>query len=327
MEITTAQNHYHPGDTIKGALRVELLRPIKARAVEVRLLGTESATFGSGEDARTEKETIVDQAAVVWEGSAQGVLEAGMSAFPFSFALPQEALPTLNSGALHRFSVPDWAVEKGIHKTLFGLSSDIKYVLSARIDRPLAYRERKEVEVLVRPNPFPHVQARHLACGFVHSSGNVRARVEIDACSITRGDAITGRIEFWKHPMAKVRGVTASLNFQVLASASRFRNTFGAMTKVSQCTDAIHFPVDPAGEYFTWEFKLRSAEKVPVTISGKLIKARWLVDVQVDLPIARDPHVRVPVIVLPATATVEAPVEGKVLEIRNDRLEMKAKAL
>ena len=322
MQITT-ENHHHPGDTIKGDVRVDLPRAIKANRVEVRLLGLESATFGSSEDAHTEKETIVDETTVVWEGGAGGVLGPGISTFPFSFTLPPNALPTLASHSVYGLTMPEWAAEKGVRKTINDLAGTIKYVISARIDRPLALHEKTEVELLVRPFPFPHVQARHLACDYVHPSNNVKVRVEIDACSIARGDAFTGRIAFWKHPMSKVRGVTATLEFQSMASASRFRNSPSSKNTTFQYTDAVHFPVDWAGENYTWEFKLRTMNKLPVTVSGKLVKTRWLVDVQVDVPMARDPHVRIPVIVLPATATIEAPVLGKVYKVNNGRLELK----
>ncbi len=324
MQITT-DNHYHPGDNIKGDVRIELPRAIKARKVEVRLLGLESATFGDSDSGHTETETIVDETIVVWEGGAGGMLGPGISTFPFSFTLPNVALPTLAVKSIDRLTMPEWAVEKGIRKTINDLAGTIKYELIARIDKPLALLPEKTVlELLVRPYPFPHVQARHLACDYVHPSKNVKVRVEIDACSIARGDAFTGRIEFWKHPMVKVRGVAATLEFQSIASASRFKDSLSSKNTTFQYTDAVHFPVDWAGENYTWEFKLKTMDKLPVTVSGKLLKTRWLLDLQVDMPMARDPHVRIPVIVLPATATIEAPVQGKVYKVNNDRLELKA---
>ncbi len=322
MQITT-ENHYHPGDTIKGAVRIELPRAIKAKKVEVRLLGLESAIFGSGDSTRRETENVVDETIVMWEGGVGGVLGSGISTFPFSFTLPEKALPTLNSQSVYGLTMPEWAAEKGIRKTIINLAGTIEYVLSARIDKPLTLPEKAELVLLVRPFPFPHVLARHLACDYDHPSNNVKIRVEVDACSIARGDAFTGRIVFWKHPMSKVRGVTATLEFQSMASASRFRNQVSSNDMAVQCTDAVFFPVDWARESYTWEFKLKTMNKLPVTVSGKLVKTRWLLDVQADMPMARDPHVRIPVIVLPATATIEAPVSGKVYKVNNDRLELK----
>nr|MDO8114109.1 hypothetical protein [Candidatus Sigynarchaeota archaeon] len=328
IQITTDKDHYHPGDAINGEVRIELQNAINAQNVEVQLLGLENAIFGNGENTYTEKETIIDENTVLWEDSKGGMLGPGIVTFPFSFTLPPGALPTLIPPT--NFQVPDWAAGKGIKKTAFGLAGNITYTLKAWIDKPLVLLEKRAVEVpvLVRAFPFPHVQARHLACNFMHPSRNLKVRVEIDACSIKRGDAITGRIEFWKHPMIKVRGVTASLSFQSLASSTRFKgfkNKNGVMTKVSQRTDTIRFPVDPRGEYFTWEFKLRSVKNGPITVSGKLVKVRWLLDVQIDLPLKRDPHVSIPVIVLPITATIEAPAPDTVLEISNEKLELKIK--
>ena len=54
------------------------------------------------------------------------------------------------------------------------------------------------------------------------------------------------------------------------------------------------------GESYKQEFSLTATAAGPLTVKGKLFSIDWFVQVELDVPWAKDPKIRAPIVLLPA---------------------------
>ncbi len=88
MQIVTEQEEYHPGDVVRGYVRIVITKPIKARGIYVSFEGREhtAVTRGSGKNSHTyiQNVMIVQDTITAWSPGADGLVRLpAIAAGPF----------------------------------------------------------------------------------------------------------------------------------------------------------------------------------------------------------------------------------------------------
>jgi hypothetical protein len=119
ISIDLVKEAYLPGEIIKGTVRLELEKSVKARAVKLRIIGLEETRVevGSGDDSHTyhERNYILKNDIILHSPMYDKDLELdpGNYAFVFEFKMPENALPSYK-----------------------GTNVSVTYTLEARVDVP-----------------------------------------------------------------------------------------------------------------------------------------------------------------------------------------------
>ncbi len=253
-------------------LSVNVPKRIRARKVQLAFVGKEHTrvTRGSGDDEQvyTEDNIIVKDVVDVWTATQGGYLGPCNEIYPFEFQLPEKALLSI--------------VAKNSRENY------IAYEIKAKIDRPHTLDNNAESSFPVMYPLINNVPTKAVVKTFHAPTGRMHLEVSVDKNVYIPGETVSGRVKFKKDPSMNARAVECAVLLIESMTAE------GVTDSTSYAEGRIHWDIDPSGEYYEWPFSIPTQKGGNYSVPGKLLKRQWVVDVKVDLPLKRDPHVEVP---------------------------------
>lgn len=212
IQFDRAGASYHPGEVVRGALRVRARTELRPRDITLRASGDEITSLGPNV-LMTEHTHPFDLSFHVWTPSAdQDKLPVGDHTFPFEFALPANLPPTFN-----------------------GELTTIAYRLEAKINRPLATDLRAEQKLIVRmPPPGDADKPRRASASL--STGST-LELELNASGYCPGDHVLGAL--------RVIGAHAAVKTAIVEVVSREK---GAAREFADHVEQVRVraEIDPA---------------------------------------------------------------------------------
>ena len=148
--ITPEKYNYHPGETLKGVLKVAPKEPIQASKLSVTLTGKEFVTHRSSFNASTNRNTQRSETDVYtiyeFDPPLDGERSYTEAEYPFEINIPAEIqpqqpssiVPEVLTGTLSAFGVS------------MGRRADVvrtEWTLSAQLDIPDALDMRKHIQI------------------------------------------------------------------------------------------------------------------------------------------------------------------------------------
>ncbi len=304
MVIVAERDEYHPGDTVRGYVHVVIDRPVKARGIFISFEGREHAyvTRGSGKHRHTyiQNVMIVQDTISAWSPEGEGMIGPCNEQYPFEFRIPDDAMPTLESP--FEYTISGAALSKNIgHTVPSALNGYIRYMIHAKVDRPLAIDIKAKQFITVTIPPRGSVSLQPVTFASSDPGEQFRIDIAIDRNIVSPGETVSGNFLFQRNPQCQVRALDAILKFDVSITAQGHTDVY------KQIADVVRFPVEIGTEGFERSFSLGSFPVGPISVPGHIVKLEWMVEVKVDLPGKIDKHVYVPVWVMPL-ADAMAPV-------------------
>jgi hypothetical protein len=304
------------GKTMKVPVTLRLESPVKVRGIHTRFHGAEEtkATYvtttptGKGQ-MMTTTHTAVEHVTI----TEQEQLQEGRERAGFLGNL-WDAVATMVGAGRHRVMPPgehDYEVEISIPAdaplTHEGNRSRVFYELTGHVDIPAA-RDLKVVQsfrvaslpfqpeespVLVR---YPDDEGR----GFWDKVLTPDVRIELALAKnvLYRGDKVDGIFRVESDEPVEVQAIRARLVGRESSKAHGHTDSHqfkGEAIEVAR-------PGRIQGAY-SEQFSLlaETAHDMPVTAKGKLFSINWFVQIELDVPWAKDPTIRAPIQLLPGT--------------------------
>jgi hypothetical protein len=274
IEIVLPKTDYCGGDTIRGAVVVEVPRRIRSRGVRIGLEGYESEGFATGVgDSGIPKKSFLFQDLL--ELSNDRIIPPGKHRFPFEYRLP-EGLPG------------DYESHRG--------EAAIRYELFAYVDRPM-WVDMRTVRGITMYEPVDASASAARAegqktCQF-ESEGSLNITAAIDKNVVAPGEQLHASLILdnkCKHDVRAVRlGVEATET--VLVDGEHHQHK-----------DIVHeadFETEvESGVQRTLELDYTVGTEIYASIrASSLVRVEHHLVVTIDVPRATDPHVHIPILV------------------------------
>ena len=281
---------YYPNEQLHGQVIVNLNSPMKMRNVRLNLCGKGychwSESHGSGKNRRTHhytgRETLIDLTSILFgnppgQGGQNPEHPAGRYVYPFMFQLP----PVLPS-----------SVEAGI--------GYIRYFLKATIDKPWKFDHNTKHPVIIneiidtndpsylmQPGGEQHKEVGCCCC----PSGPLSIRGHIDRKAYCPGEQISITAQAENRTTRDMTAMKAKLKKVTEYHAS-------SKTKYRHDTIAtITGAGIPRGEFANWTNQLLNIPPTPPSIfSSNVVKVRYHVELEVDVPWGFDLDLQIPII-------------------------------
>ncbi|HUG93546.1 MAG TPA: hypothetical protein VML55_22085 [Planctomycetaceae bacterium] len=297
------------GRTVAVPIVLSVEQALKVRGIHARFWGAEEtqATYtttstDSKGHTTTHTHTAVEHVNIVEQ---QSVL-AGNEPQGFFRSLG-DAVATLFGGGAHEVFAPgeypfeiDVTVPGGAPPTHTGQKSRVFYELSARVDVPLGFDLKASHAFELAPviGTEPEVQPVHVR--YPDDSGrglwdslfapDVRIELALATDTARHGEVIDGIVVIESEKPLSVRALIARCTG---VERSRAHGHDDTAQYSSQPVD-IGNPGLVQGRY-SERFSLPVELAGPPTRQGKLFSIEWFVQVQLDVPWAKDPRIRAPV--------------------------------
>ncbi len=313
ISILPASDELHRGQSASVRVVLQLDDPLKMRALRARFHAAEetkatyTTTTTTGKQVTTTTHTAVEHVTI----TEQSHLLAGREPAGF-FANLVDACATMFGGGRnlvmpegeHEYLL-DVSIPEDAPPTHTGDRSRVFYELSVRIDVPLGRditalrsfhvtavpREHTSSPVRVR---YPEDEGR----GFWGKlfSPDVRIELSLEADVLAAGETIDGVFQLESEEKIDVRVVRAGLVGLESSTAHGHSDTYlfkGAPVDVAR-------PGTLRGR-FSERFSISadSVHAMPASSKGTLFSIDWFVEVELDVPWAKDPTIRAPIQVLP----------------------------
>lgn len=270
ISIELVKEAYLPGEIIKGTVILDLEKPVKARAVKLRIIGLEetSVEVGSGDDSHTyhEKNYILKNDIILHSPMYDDDLELdpGYFAFEFEFRMPEDALPSYR-----------------------GTNVSVTYNLEARVDvpwwldivkkRPIyVFRNREVLRLLTAPVKFTSDNYMNGV------SKKPCFGVELAKTGFLAGETVEGTVFLYNMAASKVRKIYIRLLGEEMATARGHRETR------MQSKQEIEMPMHDMIEGIAKVFFLQIPNNAPSSYEGMYSNFRWGVFVGLDIPFGFD---------------------------------------
>ncbi len=308
ISIELRKEEFTGGDTVEGAVLVQLDQDTPYRGIRLVLKGYEEASWreGSGKTRHTHSETrsffdeeitlegrprlgfgelLADSFKGVFSKDNYEVLHPGTYRYPFSYVLPPN-LPGEYESAV--------------------TNSRIYYGIKAHVDLPLKFDLKAEKRLSVcEPIPATAQEVtRQLTKNFLFdSAAEIEAAVHLERDTFWLGEDIVGQLEVMNRaPGKEIRAVTLTL--RQLETACADGRTHEGQNEITRFTfDQCRFPVK---ERTTMELKLPiPSDLYPTIESGSLVKVGYELQIRLDIPWAVDAKLSVPIkLVKPPEQTI-----------------------
>ena len=289
--------------------------PLKVRGVHADFRGVEETKATYTTMSSTGKTTtITTHTAVQHVTIARNEkLLAGRPRAGF-FANLFDALATLVGGGRHKVMPPgeyehvmDVSIPETAPPTHQGDRSRVFYELSVRFDVPFRrdIRQTHSFDVTclpqdVAPKPvrvrYPEDGGRGLADRMFGPEVQVELALAHDV--LAPGDTVEGTFQIETEKPLEIRAIRARLVGQESSEAQGHHDSH------THRGDAVTVATPGTIQgTFTERFMLRaeSVRDMPVTSRGSLFSINWFVEIQLDVPWAKDPTIRAPVVLTPRT--------------------------
>ena len=314
ISIGTSVDQLQRGQSMKIPIVLQLESRIKVRGIHVRFHGAEetkanyTTTHSDGKGhVTTTTHTAVEQVTI----TEQKQLLAGRERAGFLANLG-DALATLFGGGRHVVMSPgeyeysvDISIPTDAPPTHKGKRSRVFYELSARVDVPLGRDVHEVHSFSVAPfrmdlpgNPvrvrYPDDEGR----GFWDKvlGPDVRIDLALARDALRQGESVDGVFQVDTDKPIEVRAIRARL---VGHETSKAHGHHDGHNHKGEAVELAR-PGMIQGSY-SKEFSLTAdtVGEMPVTAKGKLFAIDWFVQVELDVPWAKDPKIRVPIVLLP----------------------------
>jgi len=252
-----------------------------------------------GKNQRTYKDNniIIHETRDLWippGGRKEDVIPPSQTLYPFEFNLPDSALPTLEPPLA--FSAPSKSALPGFKYTIPGyFTGTITYVLQAKIDRPRALDPKGECPFRAVPTPVDNVVVHPISKVWAGRSNTVQVNVSLEKDVFMLGEKVTGKVTLIKRIGLKLRAVEVAIKFVLSYTA------YGNTDSFNQYIENVRYLISPDEESQVWQFTLTIPSIAPFTEIGKLVRIEWGIEVKLDIPWRRKPHIVLPFSVLPLT--------------------------
>ena len=313
ISILLAPNELHRGQSVQVRVVLQLDNPLRVRGLHARFHGAEETkatyvtTTSTGKQVTVTTHTAVEHVTITDES----YLLAGREPAGF-FANLVDACSTMFGGGrnlmlpvgeheyLLDISIPDDAPPT--HK---GNRSRVFYELSVRIDIPMgrditALRSF-DVAALRREHTASPVRVRYPddeGRGFWDNllGPDVRIELSLAADTLAAGETIDGVFEAESEEKIEVRAIRARLVGIESSKAHGHRDRYRYQSE----------PVEIARPGSLWgtltepfSISAESIRAMPVSAEGVLFSIDWFVEIELDVPWAKDPSIRAPIRLLP----------------------------
>jgi len=308
IHFQTDVKYLVPGETVRVPIVIDLDQPTKIRNITAQFHAAERAeadytvtTTDSDGDTKTETRTAVDYHDIVkqdyiLEGDAPLGCLAGM-ADSFAALVGAGRGLKLDAGQ-HEYSV-QFTIPENAPPSLDGKKCRIFYDLSLRIDRPLARDPRKTHRFEVAPT-IEQLQGEPVVAYYPDENGRgfwdrtfgkdaqLTLALQNDVC--TPGDKILALFQAETDSPIKIKSATARL----LCIES---------TRADGHTDSYSYQTEPvtiaaAQEIhggFSTELVIDAESIGPPTTTAHNFDVKWFLEVNLDVPWAKDPSIRAPI--------------------------------
>ena len=307
------------GRSVKVPVSMRLETPVKVRGIHARFHGAEetkatyTTTTSTGKSTTTTTHTAVEHVTI----TEQKHVLAGRERGGF-FANLGDALATLFGGGRHLVMSPgeyeyvvDVSLPADAPPTHEGDRSRVFYELTVFVDIPLG-RDMKAVHSFqLAPLPlertvspvrvrYPDDEGR----GFWDKLLGPDVRIELALAKdvLSRGESVDGLFQVETDQPVDVRAI-------------RVRLVGHESSQAHGHSDGHHYrgePVEVAAPgsiqgTYSERFTLTadSVKDMPPTAKGKLFSIDWFVQVELDVPWAKDPTIRAPIVLLPNASRAE----------------------
>ncbi len=301
------------GKPIVVPVTVVLDRPLKVRGIHAKFQGAEetkavyttTSTDGKGRTT-TQTHTAVQHIDV----TTQAYLLAGNDRLGF-FGNLSDAIATIFGGGQHETMPPgeypfkiEVSIPEDAPPTHVGKKTRVFYELSVQVDVPLAFDLKTVQSFHVMPLPasyetnpirtrYPDDEGR----GFFDSlfAPNVEIEMALSADKFRLGESIEGIFCVETKDPLNCNAIRVRLvgieNSQAHGHVDRFTHQ----------TEAVELsaPGVMTGSYKE-EFQFVADTTAPLSASGELFSIEWFVQIELDVPWAKDPKIRAPIELHPA---------------------------
>jgi len=301
------------GEPMTVSVTVVLDRRLKVRGIHAKFHGAEETkavytTTSTDSKGRvtTQTHTAVEHVDI----TTQAHLLSGNERLGFLGNL-SDAMATIFGGGRHEtmqpgeysFDIEVW-IPADAPPTHVGKKTRVFYELSVQVDVPLAFDLKATQSFDVVPLSTPAADTTPVRTRYPDDAGrglfdslfgpDVRIEMALVADKFRPGESIEGIFRVETDTPLNCRSIRARLvgieNSEAQGHTDRC---------VHQC-DAIEVATPGVfdGSY-KQEFSLLAETEGPLTAKGKLFSIEWFVQVELDVPWAKDPKIRAPVVLLP----------------------------
>lgn len=288
-------------------------RRLKVRGIHAKFLGAEETkavytTTSTDSKGRTttQTHTAVQQVEII----SQVHLLAGNEKKGF-FGNMSDAVATVFGGGEHDTLEPgehpfeiEIAIPENAPATHAAQKSRVFYELSIHVDVPAAFDLKATRSFQVEPPPANDVEAVPVRTRYPSDAGrglfdslvspDARLEMALVADRFRPDELIEGIFTIETQKSIKCRRILAQLMGIESSEANGHKDTHVHLGELHD----IGSPGTVIGN-FTQEFSLPATTAGPTTARGKLFSIEWFVQIQLDVPWAKDPKFRVPIQLLP----------------------------
>lgn len=312
------------GKTMKVPITLRLESPVKVRGIHARFHGAEetkatyttTSTSGKGQTTTTTHTAVEHVTITEREQLLEGRERAGF------FGNLWDAVATMFGGGRHRVMSPgeyDYEVEVSIPAdaplTHEGDRSRVFYELTGLVDIPLG-RDLKAVHSFrVASLPFqPQVSPVRVRYPDDEGRGfwdkvlgpDVRIELALAKNVLYRGGSVDGIFQVETDQPVEVQAIRVRLVGHESSEAHGHSDSHQYTGEAIE----VASPGSIQGTYSErFSLPADTVRDMPVTAKGKLFSIDWFVQIELDVPWAKDPTIRAPIKLLPETvAHMEIPV-------------------
>lgn len=289
LTIEPAAREARPGDVIPCKMQVRIKRKTRIKRIEMIFIGEFVAIDYNHKTPIVNRNVFVRLVKALWtpgDGETAAPLGPGTLDFEASVAVPGELMPSFPPGGL----VPGSRFP-GV----------LNYQVRLVVIKSFGFDEERSVPVLVRNDEFMSVSTDHRKAGSVPATRKApAASISLDKSVCKPGDVIDCHVVVEKLDAAcKIQGVQLALRNRCWGWADKrwhHVNVFVDTYDLGSLEDGPR------------RFSLLVPGDAALTIYGGNVKITWDVHLRVQLALARDLQLTVPVIVAGSDATI--PVEA-----------------
>ena len=270
-------NSVLPGQTLSGQVTIRTSKPFECNRVVLKIIGRERTERSAGETNAVEEYHHLNE---VLRISEKGMIAEGVSRSPFSFDLPS-SLPPSYHGV---FGTIEYSVRSVV---------EVKRALDPMSEEPFYVSQGGS------PSPTEIFDVRRLN----QRSGHLHVKLDSNAIWLNRGISV----RFMVRKRSRVRGV----RFEIFKKEETLCEHH---TTDSQESMASEFCPVSSGDFDSWkEVQVGESLTCRLPFRGRLISLSYFLKVSLDVSLALDPDV-----VIPLRFSQEAPVDDVLDEIERD---------
>jgi hypothetical protein len=301
------------GKPITIPIIVVLDRPLKVRGIHAKFQGAEETTAvytTTSTDSKGKSTTQTNTAVQQVDITTQAHLVSGNERLGF-FGNLSDAVATLFGGGQHETMQPgeypldiEISIPEDAPPTHVGKKTRVFYELSVRVDVPLALDLKAVQSFQLVPPPASHetnpVRTRYpddAGRGFFDTlfAPDVRIEMALAADKSRLGESIEGIFSVETKEPLHCNAVRVRL---VGIENSQAHGHTDSYVHKGEAVE-LGTPNVISGSHKE-EFTLSAETAAPLSARGKLFSIEWFVQVELDVPWAKDPKIRAPIELLPA---------------------------